>query len=160
MEAGGEPSHGVRGDGGVGRASAVMLTPPSSSTGVDSSPEASTGHGLASGEVPTPGAGSDSTGRDSVPTTRREFKRVKERLVHFNEHIRQQLKDAANALKKEKEEREAQLPLLSKLVGDRTNTMTEVVGVELQEMKRSIQESLDNMQAKLAALEEKIEEWR
>ena len=51
----------------------------------------------------TPGAGSDSTGRDSVPATRREFKRVKERLVHFNEHIRKQLKLTHEALQKEKE---------------------------------------------------------
>ena len=98
MAAGSETSHVGRGSGG-----AMMLTPPSSSSGVDSSPDVSAGHGLASGEVPTPSAGSDSTGRGSVPTTRREFKRVKERLVHFNEHIRRQLKDAADALKKEKE---------------------------------------------------------
>ena len=36
--------------------------------------------------------------------------------------------------------------------------MTEVVGVELQEMKKSIQESLDNMQAKLEAELEAVAE--
>ena len=117
---------------GVGRGSgrAPMWTPPSSSEGVTPTPTSGTGSGPLEGVEGTPGAGSNSS-VGSIPTKEREFQRVKERLVHFNEHIRSKLKETHAALQKEKEEREAQLPQLSELIQDKTSTIAGAVGVEL-----------------------------
>lgn len=49
----------------------------------------------------TPGAESSSAGQGSVPVARRDHKRVKARLVNFNEVMRQKFKDLHEAVQKE-----------------------------------------------------------
>ena len=144
---------------GRGSGGAQMWTPPSSSDGITPSSTASAGSGLADGGGVTPGAGSNPSSRGSVPTKQRDFQRVKERLAHVTEHMRSELKKAHEALAKEKQEREAQLPLLSELAQDKTSTVAGAVGLELQRIdatNESIQETMRSMKENLEALTEKV----
>ena len=159
MEANSDAGNVVgRGSGGDPKFS-MWSPPPTSSDGITSSLKASTGSGLVEGEDVTPGAGSDPSSRGSVPTKQRDFQRVKERLVHYNEHMRSELKKAYDALEKEKKEREAQLPLLSELAQDKTSMVAGAVGLELQRidaMNESIQEAMRSMKENLEAFTEKV----
>ena len=108
-------------------------------------------------------AGGDPSTRGSAPTKQRDFQRVKERLVHFNEHMRSELKKAHEALEKEKKEREAQLPLLSELVQDKTSTVAGAVGLELQRidaMNESIQEIMRAMKENLGPSRKRSADWK
>ena len=60
--------------------------------------------------------------------------------------------------KKGNEERQSQLPLLSKTVGDRTTSVADSVGMRLQAIKRSIQEDKADIELKIKSLAEKVED--
>ena len=66
--------------------------PQSDTNAIGLTPATSSGSGLEAGAGATPGAGSNSLGQGSVPVSRRDHKRVKERLVNVNEVMRQKLK--------------------------------------------------------------------
>ena len=65
-------------------------------------PVTSSGSGLESGVGATPGAESNSSGQGSVPATRRDHKRVKARLVNFNDLMRQKFKYLHESVQKER----------------------------------------------------------
>ena len=96
-----------------------------------------------------PGPGSEansptlesSASESGALVTKREFQRVKRRLTHVSEHLREKLLLTKQALEQETQERQEESPLLKKLVDQRMETLSAALHAGLQDLRTRLAQS-------------------
>ena len=87
-----------------------------------------------SGQAGTPTVLSSASDTGSIPT-KRGISRMKARLVHMSEHLRENLKKVKKGLEKESHERKQEAPTLHQLVDSRMEMLTSAFHVGINALR-------------------------
>ena len=94
---------------------------------------------VSAGESPVLSSASESGSTTSRFVTRRDFQRVKRRLIEMSEHLRDSLKSTNiriwEAIDDEVKERKQESPLFQRLLDDRTETTAQAVRANLDGLR-------------------------